>query len=274
VTKTDVVAAYPWIKRVGSPYMYTIQINHVDTTTGVTAYDVSVTDTLDQWLDYISDQPGYTYTVAINGVAVDPLPVCAWTDDNGDGRGGTFSCPDIGDLASTDIATVTFWVVPLSGTPVSSWIEDGECTQNPNLQGTSPVDVCNLVSVGTTSPELSTANNSDSEPSDIGMPTAVDLNWFEVVRERRTFIKIGWETASEMDIAGFNLYRSNNPDKMKRLLTKQMISAQNLGAMSGALYTFRDQKARPGKTYYYWLEAINLDGSTELFGPVSGRLTR
>jgi len=61
---------------------------------------------------------------------------------------------------------------------------------------------------------------------------------------------------------------------MKRLLTKQMISAQNLGAMSGALYTFRDQKARPGKTYYYWLEAINLDGSTELFGPVSGRLTR
>lgn len=274
VTKTDAVTQFPWVKRVGTPYKYTIQVNHVDTTTGVTAYDVSVTDTLDQWLDYISDQVGYTYTVAINGVAIDPLPVCTWTDDNSDGRGGTFSCPDIGDLASTDVATVTFWVVPVDGTPVYNFIENGECTQNPSMQGTTPVDVCNIVSVGTTSPEVSYTNNDDSEPADIGVPLAVDLNWFEVVKERQVVIKLGWETASEMDIAGFNLYRSNTPDKMKRLLTKQMISAQNPGAMSGALYTFRDLKAKPGKTYYYWLEAISLDGSTELFGPESGQLTR
>lgn len=140
VTKTDLMTSYPWIKRVGEPYKYTIQINRVDGTAGLMAYDVSLTDTLDQWLDYISDQTGYEYTVAINNVPVSPRPVCTWTDDNSDGRGGTFSCPNLGNLASTDTLAVSFWVMPVNGVPVYNLIENGSCTQNPSMQGTNPVE--------------------------------------------------------------------------------------------------------------------------------------
>lgn len=176
VTKTDTVTSWPWIKRIGTPFMYTIQINRVDATAGVTAFDVSLVDTLDAWLDYRSDETAYPYTVKINGVAVSPQPLCTWVDDAViDGRGGTFSCPNIGNLGSSDVATVTFWVMPVAGAPVWNFVENGTCTQNPNLQGTTPVDICNVVSVATSSPEVLYTNNQDSEPADIGLPTAVSL---------------------------------------------------------------------------------------------------
>jgi len=65
------------------------------------------------------------------------------------------------------------------------------------------VDICNIVTVATTSPEVSTANNLDSEPADIGVPLAVDLARFEVSKVGRKGIFLLWETVSEQDVAGF-----------------------------------------------------------------------
>lgn len=274
VTKTDVMTSYPWVKRVGEPYKYTILISRVDTSAGIMAYDVSLTDTLDPWLDYVSDETGFEYTVAINSIPVTPRPVCTWTDDNTDGRGGTFSCPDIGDLNSTDTATVTFWVKPVSGVSVQYLIENGTCTQNPNLQGINPVDICNIVSVATSSPEVSIANNEDSEPADIGVPLAVELARFEVSQAGRKGITLVWETVSEQDVVGFYVYRSVKPESKNRLLSREMISALYPGELAGAVYDFKDLKAKPFRTYYYWLEAISMDGTVELFGPISARLNR
>ena len=275
VTKTDSVTSYPWMKKIDTPFMYTIRIEHVYTTPAVTAENVSLVDTLDPWLDYISDRAGYAYTVKINDVDISPTPVCNWVDDAvTDGRGGTFSCANLGNLASTQVATVTFWVVPVNGAPVYSYIENGICTQNPSMQGTNPVDICNLVSVATTSVELTTTNNVDSEPADIGVPLAVELSRFEVSKVGRKGIFLQWETVSEQDVAGFNIYRSGKSEKMNRLITPDLIAALYPGELTGAVYTFIDANVKPAKTYYYWLEAIGLDGSVEIYGPVSARLNR
>jgi hypothetical protein len=142
------------------------------------------------------------------------------------------------------------------------------------MQGTNPVDICNIVSVSTTSPEVSTANNSDSEPSDIGVPLAVELSRFEVSKAGRKNIYLVWETVSEQDVAGFNIYRSGKPEKMNRLINPELIAALYPGELTGAVYTFMDANVKPAKTYYYWLEAIGLDGSVEIYGPVSARLNR
>lgn len=275
VTKTDAVTSYPWMKKIGTPFMYTIRIEHLYATPAVTAENVSLVDTLDPWLDYISDQAGYTYTVKINGVDVSPTPVCNWVDDAvSDGKGGTFSCANLGNLISTQVATVTFWVVPVTGAPVYSFIENGTCTQNPSMQDTSPVDICNLVSVATTSTELTTTNNVDSEPADIGVPLAVELSRFEVSKTGSKNIFLVWETVSEQEVVGFNVFRSGKPEKKNRLLTAEIIGALYPGELSGAVYTFRDSTVKPFKTYYYWLEAISQDGSVELYGPISAQLKR
>ncbi len=272
VIKTDKVESWPWVKRIGTPYKYTIEIKHADTTTGVTAYDVSLVDTLDPWLDYVSDQSGYPYSVAINGTAVTPLPVCTWVDDaTADGRGGTFSCLDIGNLSPTDVATVTFWVVPVSGAPVWNLIDNGTCTQNPSMQGATPVDICNVVSVDTTSPELLTANNQDSEPADIGLPTAVTLSWFDVTKTGKKVITLGWETVDEMNNLGFNVYRSKTIDGKKKQLNPELIPAENPGMLMGGLYEFRDKTAKQNRVYYYWLEDVDLSGVTTLHGPVEAK---
>lgn len=295
VTKTDEVTSWPWVKRIGTPYMYTLQIHHVDTTTDVTAYDVSLVDTLDPSLDYRSDETAYLYEVKINDVLVSPQPVCTWVDDATiDGLGGTFSCADIGDLGSTDVATVTFWVMAAPGTPVTNLIETGICDPATHI-GTSPeysyvdpytgetivmppvtglVDICNVVSVATSSPELSYANNQDSEPADIGLPTVVTLGWFDVTKAGTRGITLGWETVNEMNNLGFNIYRSKTIDGKKKLLNAELIPAENPGSTMGALYQFRDRTAMPKKLYFYWLEDVDQNGITTLHGPVKAKLKR
>ena len=39
--------------------------------------------------------------------------------------------------------------------------------------------------------------------------------------------------------------------------------------MGGATYNYRDTAMTPGETYWYWLEAVNLNGAATMFEPVS-----
>jgi hypothetical protein len=73
----------------------------------------------------------------------------------------------------------------------------------------------------------------------------------------------------ELDILGFNLYRSTTPDSERLQLNADMIPAKASGGLSGAAYVYFDAGGGAGKTYYYWLEAINHDGR-ETFGPEAG----
>lgn len=84
-------------------------------------------------------------------------------------------------------------------------------------------------------------------------------------------ISITWETVSEFDLAGFNLYRALSSDLEDRVLLA-FVPAQSPGSSQGALYSYDDQTVPAGATYWYWLEAIDLDGATTLYGPVSATL--
>lgn len=77
-----------------------------------------------------------------------------------------------------------------------------------------------------------------------------------------TPIKIEWRTETEVDTAGFNVYRSTSPDGQYVKINEQLIPGQG-SATSGASYEFVDEQVEVGQTYYYRLEDVELDNSTE-----------
>ncbi|MFN2165772.1 MAG: hypothetical protein ACK2U9_05885, partial [Anaerolineae bacterium] len=81
-------------------------------------------------------------------------------------------------------------------------------------------------------------------------------------------ICLDWETASELDNLGFNLYRQAAGGELVRL-NIDLIPGQNPGSPMGAVYTWRDETAAPGVTYFYWLEAVDVYDMATRHGPVS-----
>jgi hypothetical protein len=83
-------------------------------------------------------------------------------------------------------------------------------------------------------------------------------------------ILVTWETASELDNRGFNLYRGTSPAGPDHQLNTTLIPSQSQGSPSGFVYTWEDRAdLEPGTTYYYWLEDLDISGATTLHGPVS-----
>lgn len=97
--------------------------------------------------------------------------------------------------------------------------------------------------------------------------TLISLRTFEAKGFWREII-LTWETASEIDNAGFNIYRSESAGGEYLKINGALIPAKG-SAAQGAAYKFFDRSVERGKTYYYKLEDIDLNGKSTLHGPVS-----
>ena len=104
-----------------------------------------------------------------------------------------------------------------------------------------------------------------------GCTLAVTLGWFTVTPQG-LFTAIEWETVSEIDTLGFNLYRGTEPDVVGAMLN--FVPSQAPGSGQGAVYEYQDATVQVGQTYYYWLEDVDLNGATTLHGPVSVTVTQ
>ena len=100
-------------------------------------------------------------------------------------------------------------------------------------------------------------------------PLAVTLAEFSAA-ENGDHIQVLWETATEIDNRGFNLFRGTSPAGQDRQLNAALIPSQSQGYPGGFLYTWDDYADLvPGTTYYYWLQAVDIYGGTSMHGPVS-----
>ena len=77
-------------------------------------------------------------------------------------------------------------------------------------------------------------------------------------------VRVEWETATELNTAGFQLYRSNVPFGDFELITKELIPSEG-DSVSGATYTFVDENVEAGATYFYVLEEVEFDSSTNRY---------
>lgn len=75
-------------------------------------------------------------------------------------------------------------------------------------------------------------------------------------------VEITWETATEQNTVGFNLYRSLTPDGSYTLVNEGHFIASEGSPVSGASYTYTDRNVSTAQTYYYVLEEIESDGSS------------
>jgi hypothetical protein len=101
-------------------------------------------------------------------------------------------------------------------------------------------------------------------------PTAVSLAAFDAAAAGSS-VQLTWETASELDNLGFNLYRATSLAGVRSRLNTSLIASQAPGSAAGAAYSFADEAVNAGATYYYWLEAVDVNGGTSLQGPVSAQ---
>lgn len=82
-----------------------------------------------------------------------------------------------------------------------------------------------------------------------------------------TRVVVEWKTGTELDTAGFNLYRGESQDGPFGKINATLIPASN-DALVGGKYRYEDTNVAPGKTYYYQLEDVELSGTTTRHGPI------
>jgi hypothetical protein len=70
-----------------------------------------------------------------------------------------------------------------------------------------------------------------------------------------------WSTASELDTAGFNVLRSDQPAGPFTRLNAEIIPASP-DPLVGGSYIYTDTNVLPGQTYYYALEEVEFSGNT------------
>ena len=82
-------------------------------------------------------------------------------------------------------------------------------------------------------------------------------------------VRIEWSTETEMNTAGFNLYRSESAGGPFDVKVNEQLVPPATDPLTGGQYQYIDKTARSGVTYYYRLEEVERNGGTNNFGPIS-----
>ena len=84
-------------------------------------------------------------------------------------------------------------------------------------------------------------------------------------------VRVEWSTETEMNTAGFNLYRGESVDGPFDVKVNEQLIPPAADPLTGGKYQYVDKTAKAGITYYYRLEEVERNGGTNDFGPISVR---
>ena len=99
---------------------------------------------------------------------------------------------------------------------------------------------------------------------DCGIP--VEILYFQAIGGG-SGVTLVWETAAEIDTAGFHLLRSDSQDGEYGRINGEIIPARG-GPTQGATYSYIDNSALNGVTYWYRLMDVDLSGESYPYDPV------
>lgn len=80
-------------------------------------------------------------------------------------------------------------------------------------------------------------------------------------------VRLSWETRSEVDVAGFHVWRATASDAEYARLTGSLIPALG-GPSEGAEYVYEDADAPLGEACLYQVEEVGYGGESAFHGPV------
>ncbi len=107
--------------------------------------------------------------------------------------------------------------------------------------------------------------------SEEGIPTNVTMGEFTAFYDdEKSVVVLEWETVSETNIVGFNVFRGTSETLVGSVkINTAIIPAKQPGSPVGDIYTFEDADVVDGQTYYYWIEILTNDMSDQTVGPKS-----
>ncbi len=107
-------------------------------------------------------------------------------------------------------------------------------------------------------------------------PTSATLTKFGVKAKTgktgKQVVRVKWETGSELNVVGFKVWRRIGNTKAAKdtktakgwvQLNEELIAAQHAGEVVGGRYKYADKKVKQGKNYFYKLEIVLADGTSE-----------
>ena len=109
---------------------------------------------------------------------------------------------------------------------------------------------------------LSAAGSCESATTTTAPPTNIELSILDATPSDKQVI-LKWKTESEVDNAGFNVWRADNFVKINDAIIPALGSS-----VSGSEYDFVDEWVLNGKRYFYLLEDIDTNGISTFHGPV------
>ena len=147
---------------------------------------------------------------------------------------------------------------------------------NDNGTGASPWTwSANNVFERTSTGDGATVTNWTENTTGLGTPGAdnenplpVTLSDFSAAIIMNEFVQVSWTTQSESSINVWNLYRETD-DSMGQILLN---SQPGTNTTQPNTYIFEDHEVEEDITYYYYLEVIEYDGSSNMWGPISAIL--
>jgi hypothetical protein len=86
-----------------------------------------------------------------------------------------------------------------------------------------------------------------------------------------TPIRVEWSTETEMDTAGFNVFRGESPDGPFDVKVNAELIPPSPDPLRGGAYSILDRSARPGVPYYYQLQEVEKTGQVSLHGPIQAQ---
>jgi hypothetical protein len=103
----------------------------------------------------------------------------------------------------------------------------------------------------------------------------VFLSSFSATATANAQVRIDFVTASEINVLGFNIWRAMQKDGEYQLVASYLDYPQLVGqgnSSQGTAYSWTDVHTESNREYWYKLECIDLDGSSEFYKAVSARV--
>lgn len=95
----------------------------------------------------------------------------------------------------------------------------------------------------------------------------VTLSHFSATLSSQNYVQLTWTSQSESNLLGYNVFRSDSHDLGSAAKISDLIEGTNTSQTQ--IYAYYDKELPDEGTYYYWLQHVDLDGSSGFHGPVS-----
>ncbi len=94
----------------------------------------------------------------------------------------------------------------------------------------------------------------------------VEFSSFSAVQTAIDRVNLNWSTSSESNLSGYNVLKSSTGE-LANSAKINMAQIEPANSSVTTNYVVTDNYITAGDTYHYWIQAVNLDGTSEFHGP-------